>query len=297
MSSKNKSGVRPKFIALLGGLGLAALLVIGIASYKFSMQAAMNEAKTKGELIANYIFSARKYFHDTQRPLINELLEKDRFYPELMSEFVVAKETWEIFKESLPGYEFKQATINPLQPDNKADEAEARIINTFRDNAGLTKQEGILSKNDEKYYYLAKPIRIDSKDCLDCHGDPGDAPKDQVVLYGEEGGYNWKMGETISADIVYIPIKQALSSVKTNALMILLSGGSVLVVALFIVWVFLNNRIVMPIVRLSNRAKEISLGKNLEEEIDLRDAKDEIGSLAQAIDRLRVSMHKMLTRK
>ncbi|MFC1523966.1 DUF3365 domain-containing protein [Thermodesulfobacteriota bacterium] len=297
MAAGKKIGIRGKFVMLLGILGFIALIVIAIASYLFSVKHALSEAKTRGELIVNYILSSRQYYHQSQRPLINEILEKDRFYPELMSEFVIAGETWEIFKNNLPGYEFKQAALNPLQPDNQANTDESGIIDLFRKDPATTEKEGILKLQGEDYYYLAKPLKVNDEGCLDCHGDPADAPKDQVELYGAEGGYNWQFGEVVGADFVYIPINQAMASVKLNAAKILLAGGCVLILSLLFVWVFFNNRIVAPLLRLIARTEEISLGRNLEQELELKDAKDEIGTLAQAIDRLRVSMYKMLTRR
>jgi methyl-accepting chemotaxis protein len=292
-----RMGMRSKFVLMMGVLGLVALILIGVASYVFGKKNAMDEAKSKGELIANYIFSSRKYFYDYQRPLINEVIEQDRFYPELMSEFVIASATWEIFKKNLPGYEFKQATINPLQPANTADQDEARIINAFRDKPGMKQQEGVLTRDGNEFYFLAKPIQVEAKTCLHCHGDPQDAPKDQVQIYGIKTGYYWKVGEIVGVDMVYIPIRQAMAVARQTAAVIMVMGGGILLLALLGVWVFLNARIVAPILRLHKRTEEISLGKDLDKEIDLASAEDELGALALAIDRLRISMHKMLSRR
>ncbi|OGR07870.1 MAG: hypothetical protein A2511_11565 [Deltaproteobacteria bacterium RIFOXYD12_FULL_50_9] len=292
-----RMGMRSKFVIMMGSLGLVALILIGVASYVFGKKNAMDEAKSKGELIANYIFASRKFFYDFQRPLINAVIEQDRFYPELMSEFVIASETWSIFKKNLPGYEFKQAAVNPLQPANTADGDEARIIKGFQDKSGLKQQEGILQRGGEEFYFLAKPIQIEAKSCLHCHGDPQDAPKDQVQLYGTKNGYQWKMGEVVGADIIYIPIRQPMTVARQTAASIIFVGGGILLLALLVVWFFLNSRIVDPILKLSARTEEISLGKDLDKEIDLSSAKDELGALAQAVDRLRLSMYKMLNRR
>ena len=53
--------------------------------------------------------------------------------------------------------------------------------------------------------------------------------------------------------------------------------------------------IVKPVIMLEQRATEISLGKNLNESI-VMPSQDEIGSLGRAIDRLRISIEKMLQR-
>ncbi|MDP3694823.1 MAG: hypothetical protein Q8R42_01770, partial [Desulfocapsaceae bacterium] len=50
-----------------------------------------------------------------------------------------------------------------------------------------------------------------------------------------------------------------------------------------------------PIIRLSETAKNISIGKNLCDSAH-SEAKDEIGVLANSIDRLRISVNKLLKR-
>lgn len=287
--------LRSRFLFIMGALCTIAIILIGIASYKFSKQNAIKEAKNKGQIIFNYILAGRQYFKDEQRPLIMELVEEDRFYPELMSGFVVTRGTWEIFSKKLPGYKFKQATIDPLWPPNKADKDELEIIRHFQQNPELKKQEGLFTKGEEEYYYFAKPLKIDSKKCLRCHGDPLNAPKDQIEIYGSETGYHWKLGDTVSAFIVYVPLKQALASAFRTALFLISIGAICFLLVLLVIWFFLDRRVVAPIIELSGRTEEISVGKNLAQGVETR-TDDEIGLLAVGIDRLRISMLKLLER-
>ena len=64
---------------------------------------------------------------------------------------------------------------------------------------------------------------------------------------------------------------------------------------MLLVWFFFNSYLVKPITMLEARTTEISVGKNLQETITHR-ANDEIGSLARAIDRMRISTMKLLER-
>lgn len=288
-------GIRTRFVLIMGLLGALALGGIGVASYQFSVKSAMVEAKTKGDIIFSYILASDKFFTENQRPLLLELVEQDRFYPELMSSFNITREIYENFSKKLPGYIFKQASLSPLQPSNKADKDEIAIINAFDKNQGLPKQEGYMKKGAEEYYYMATPVKV-ADSCLRCHGDPQDAPKDLVDAYGTESGYNWKSGEINSAFIVYIPVKQAMIAAMKNIVILFGIGAGCLLIALFGVWTFLNRSVVTPIVQLSNRTVDISLGKNIEEGIEFK-SKDEVGSLAQAIERLRISIVKMMRRR
>jgi len=66
-------------------------------------------------------------------------------------------------------------------------------------------------------------------------------------------------------------------------------------VLMLILWGFFSMYIINPITMLEQRATEISLGKNLTETIKTS-SNDEIGSLARSVDRLRISVEKMLQR-
>ena len=87
-------GIRTRFLIIMGLLSILALVALGWASYEFSLRAAMKEAGSKGEIIFNYLQAQRHFFKKNQSPLISELIEKDRFYPNLMSGFAATSTTF-----------------------------------------------------------------------------------------------------------------------------------------------------------------------------------------------------------
>ncbi len=282
-------------MALIAVLSLIASISLAVLSYQFSVSTALEEAKIKGALVFNYMKSSRDYFRKYQLPVVYEVAGRDEFIPELMSSFAVARGVFEVFAESTPDYFFKQATKNPLVPSNKADTQELGIIADFHKNQKQTHTEGQIQKNGQAYYYFAQPIRVTKETCLECHGDPANAPEEQLDIYGEETGYNWELGDTVSALIVYVPIQKAMDKAKKLAGTIFLFGTGGIIVLMFIIWVFFSRYVVKPVVMLEQRATEISLGKNMNESI-VTPAQDEIGSLGRAVDRLRISVNKMLER-
>lgn len=288
-------GIRSRFMIIMAIIFGIATVGIGTASYLFSKKSALQEAQSKGQLIFTYIMATQEFYRTKQQPLIMEIVEKDRFYPELMSGFVLTRGTFDNFKKNLKGYDFKQATINPLYPPNKADQWETELIESFKKQPELKSSEGTMRKGGETYFYLAKPITVEGKSCLRCHGNPNEAPKDQVEIYGTKNGYNWKNGETVAAYVVYISVEEALANARKGAITLCLIGAGCLLIALLGIWVFMDRFVVNPIVRLSSKAEEISLGKNLETPVDIKQ-NDEIGALANAIERLRMSMVRVLKR-
>jgi len=286
-------GIRMRSILIMGILGLLAITAIGVTSYQLSVKNALNEAKNKSKIILNYAMATKQYMKKVQRPLVKELIEEDRFYPELMSGFVAARGTFELFQQSSPDYTFKQATIDPLNPSNRADSEELKFIDFFAKNPESKSSEGVITKNGTDLFYFAQPIKVNSSGCLNCHGDPYDAPKDQVEIYGTETGYNWNLNDTVAAFIVYIPTAEAIAAAKTLSLTLMAIGAGGIFLVLLILWFFLDRSIVVPIVDLARRTEDFSLGENLNAPITNK-SKDEIGTLAHSIERLRISLVKLL---
>ncbi|MFZ5760194.1 MAG: c-type heme family protein [Thermodesulfobacteriota bacterium] len=279
-------GIRARVILMLGICSLLVTLVIGLASYLLTERMALVEAKNKGQLILNSLAAHRSYFMDQQRPLVQALVEENRFYPELMSGFVVVRGIWDVFVRDNTGYRYKQATLDPRYPPNKADSDEAKMIEAFRRDSTLRQLEGLAEKEGERYFYLARPIRIDEQSCLQCHGDPADAPRDQIEIYGTERGYGWQLNETVSISVIYVSMQEALTRAQRTAGAVFLVGMACFFLALLVVVFFLDRHVIRPIEYLGRRVEEISQGKNMQEGFR-PDCDDEIAILARAIDHLR----------
>lgn len=286
--------IRLRFIIIIGILSMVASIVLAYVSYQFSVKDAMADAQKQGAIVLNMIHSSRQFFKDSQRPLVAELVEEDRFYPEIMSGFVMTRGVWEIFEKRFPGYKYKQATIDPLYPPNKADADEQKLILEFGADKEKKNSEGIMEKKGRQFYYFAKPVLVGDK-CLRCHGAPEEAPKDQLEIYGTESGYHWHNGQVVSTSIVYVPIDAAMAAAKKSATTLFVMGASGIVLLMGVIWLFLSRGVVVPLAQLERKTTQISLGKELDEEIGLH-GKDEIGDLAKAIDRLRISTAKLLKR-
>lgn len=288
-------GLRVKFIFVMGFVCVLGTTGIGLSSYKLSEKTALEEAKNKGQIIFNSIIATRKFFKNQQKPLVHELVEKDRFYPELMSGFTVTRGIWDHFNKTLAGYNFKQATLDPLYPPNKADEQEVKIIKTFQSNPYLKKLEGLMNKEGEQFFYIAYPIKLEAKGCLRCHGDPKNAPQDQIDIYGIKHGYHWKLGDMVSSFIVYVSIDKALQEARRTAIILFGAIGGAMLLAIIILGFVMDRGIIQKIESLSERAQELSLGKGISEPLPFHE-NDELGSMAHGIDRLRNSLNRLMRR-
>lgn len=291
-------GIRAKFIIMMAGLGVLALGFMGYGAYDFSMQNAMKEADTKAKIVEAYVKAGRSYFMTEQRPLLNALLEEDRFFPVLQSSFGITRQILDRIQEkSLQGFQFKQASLVPHHQPNKADLFEQKIIEKFAVEK-VRELTGTIEKNGEPFYYRARPIRMAGKNCLRCHKDPADAPKDLIEAYGTDGfDKNFKTGDIFAAYMIYVPLGPAMEAAKRQAVVLFAVGGSIMIIGLLVIYFFLDIRIVKPLLELSSRTQEVSVGRNLEKTLMSGKMKDEVETLARSVDRLRISLLKMLKRR
>ncbi|MFO7606414.1 MAG: DUF3365 domain-containing protein [Desulfurivibrionaceae bacterium] len=291
-------GIRAKFITAIALLGILALVGIGYGAYTFSMQSSMREADTKAKIMEAYVKAGRAYFMKEQRPLVNALVEADRFYPELQSGFGITRRILDQVQEkSLQGFLFKQASLVPHHPPNKADLFEQNIIKRFQTEKNL-ELTGVVEKNGKPFYYRSRPIKMAGEGCLQCHKDPAEAPKDLLELYGTDGfDKNFKSGDIFAAYMIYVPLGPAIEAAKTQAAILFGGGALMTILGLLIIYFFLDIRIVKPLMELSARTQEVSVGRNLDKSLLSGKMKDEVETLARSIDRLRISLVKMLKRR
>ena len=236
--------------------------------------------------------ASREYTNTTLRPLSVQLVGKDSFHPELMAGFYVVRAVADIFAQYQEGYSFKQATINPILPQNKSNLQETEIINFFRENRDVSIKEGSLSQNNKEVFYVARPV-VNEKGCMKCHGLREDAPKEQLAMYTGTGGYGWQINDVVAILITYIPIETALKELQSIALKTILAGLVAISIIMLSTSFFMNKFVVKPIIELTSIAEGMSKGKGLETSIKAT-SKDEIGALCNSFNRMRISVNKLI---
>lgn len=180
----------------------------------------MENVESKAEFVHSYLSSSSTFYKEHQKDALLELLGAQAFYPELTLGFMVSRMIWETFKEKNPdtSLDFSLATLNPLNKKNLANPDEKKIITIFSDTPSLPKQKGILKKDGLTHFYLATPVRVWNEKCLQCHGDPLDAPRFQVEMYGAEHGYNWELEQVVGSRIVYVNIEEESQKILNDTI-------------------------------------------------------------------------------
>jgi HAMP domain-containing protein len=280
-------GLRMKFnlvllLAFVIGLALAAYLTDRILK-----QNAREEVLQNARIMMESAMGARAYTVQRIQPLLT-LQMKREFRPETVAAFAAAQ-SFQALREKFPEYTYKEAALNPTNPNDRASDWEADIIHEFRNNAERKELTVERDTPTGRMLNLARPLGIYNDNCLVCHGRVEDAPKTMTDIYGVNNGFGWKMGEIIGAQIVTVPMSVPLARAQQifTTFMILLSG--VFGLLLVLLNILLHFVVIRPVVTIADIANEVSLGKPDVPEY-VRPGRDEISSLSQSFNRMRLSL-------
>lgn len=206
-------GHKRQFSLLLILIYIISLPVISTITYFVLRQNAISHAYQASRLYIAAIDAVKQYVEEELRPVLNRELPH-KFILEGMSRSYAAGSTARRILQGFPDYIFKNASLNPINLKNNADEFEIGIINDFRTKKDIKEWKGFISKEGNDYYVIARAGSPVKESCLDCHGDPATAPKEVTKKYGTTSGYYRKTGEVIDALIIYIPIQAPLANAR-----------------------------------------------------------------------------------
>ena len=188
-----------KFLLVIGVALTPAIAGVWWTIDHLQQQTFEQQARERAKLIASFGEACRNIAKNTRRPVPQKT---DKI--EAMSAALMTHGVFEQLGKQLPDCTYKQATRNPLNPANRADEFEQKILDAFRTDPELTEVTGYREKAGEEDYYVARPIVVE-KSCLSCHGAPAEAPAALVARYGTENGFHWRDGDVAGVLMVYLP--------------------------------------------------------------------------------------------
>lgn len=281
---------------LLGRFNLIFIVVFGVGlavaawlSYLFLRAEAKQTVLSQARLMMETTLATRAYTDQQIGPLLAKDQRHDRnFIPQTVPAFG-ATQVFNFVHKRNPAYSYKEATLNPTDPIDRASDWEADVVNTFRNHPDRKEIVGERMTPTGESLFLAHPLRVGSPACLDCHSTPAKAPASLIRQYGPNNGFGWKLGEVVGAQIVSVPesVPLKMAGKAFNRLVIYLAVLGV--VTLIILDLVLITTVTRPAARLSKMADDISKGKMDTEELPVR-GRDEISVLASSFNRMQRSL-------
>jgi protein-histidine pros-kinase len=274
-------GIRLKF-----NLAMFLVFAMGFAAASFLIEKillenAKEEVALKASIMMEAARSMRSYTVEEIRPLLRRI-KTDEFLSQTVPAYA-ATENMKRLRKTYPDYSYKEAALNPTNPEHKAASWEEDIIQYFRNYEQVKEYTGVRSTPTGQYLFLARPFKITTPGCLACHSTPDAAPASMVKKYGAHNGFGWKHNEIIGAQIVNVPmaIPIARADATFKAFMFIL--GVVFAAIWLVLNVFLHLIIIKRVNKIAARAEEISKGDMTVTEFD-QTGKDELSSLGHSFN-------------
>ncbi len=281
---------------LLARFNLIFILIFGVGTivavwvaYGFLRDEAVQQVREQARLMMETTLAIRAYTADQIKPLLQKVQARDSVFLAQTVPAYSATQVFDNIHKRNPDYSYKEATLNPTNPIDRATDWEADVVNRFRDDPKQKEIYGERLTPVGKSLFLAHPLQVNDAACLECHSTPAVAPKTMIRQYGSDNGFGWKMNEIIGAQIVSVPetlpIQIADRGLKTLIAYLVI----IALVALLVLDFVLVATVIRPVARLSRVADEISQGKVDVEDIPVK-GRDEISTLAASFNRMQRSL-------
>ena len=273
-------------IRLKFNLAMFLVFALGFAAASFLIERillenAKEEVALKAKIMMEAARSMRSYTVEEIRPLLRKIDTED-FLSQTVPAYA-ATENMKRLRKTYPNYSYKEAALNPTNPEHKAASWEEDIIQYFRNYQDVKEYSGVRSTPTGQYLFLGRPFKITKQGCLACHSTPDIAPASMIKKYGAHNGFGWKLNEIIGAQIVNVPmaIPIARADATFNAFMIIL--GAVFAAIWLVLNVFLHLIIIKRVNKIAAKSEEISKGDMTVSEFD-QTGKDELSSLGHSFN-------------
>lgn len=267
-------------LLLVFAIGLAAT---GYVCNRLLRQNAKAEIMENARIMMEAAIAVRTYTSSQIKPLL-ETQMKYTFLPQSVPAYS-ANSYFSQLQKKFPDYTYKEATLNPTNPVNRATDWEADVVEEFRKSPGKTEIVGERDTPNGRSLYIARPMKVSTPACLNCHDTAEGAPRTMVEKYGSANGFGWKLNDILTAQIVSVPTTlplQRASGVFKTFMLSLTAVFGVLLIAINGLLIFL---VVRPVNRLSSMASSVSLGNSNISEFPVS-GKDEIAELSQSFNRM-----------
>ncbi len=275
-------------------MGIVTGLSVGVYTYMDSIEKARKSAQIEIDVTMAFVKASREYVRKTLRPKINELLNagctRDDFILEAQSSSFFTASIFNMVSEEMPDMILRQVAFNPLNPKNEPNEVEKKIIAYLR-STNKEEFEGIVEHKGERHFVKAFAV-IPTQKCLRCHSDPNLMPRKVREIYKPTKDMKWEPGKVQGAVMVYIPFETIILRAQMEGLIKGAAVFGIFLLLVIIVLAMLTAMVFKPIEKLREHAERISRGE-VDEKIEIT-SDNEISKLAEAFERMRISVKKVM---
>jgi HAMP domain-containing protein len=282
---------------LLTKFNLILLLLFGIGglilsqiTYRFLIDNARREVLHEAELMMASASAVRDYTASDLAPLLEQNPEhRTKFLPETVPAFG-AISIFNKLRQKYPDYTYREATLNPTNPEHRAADWEADIIRFLREHRDQNQITGERDSPVGPAMYLATPIEANQQ-CIECHSRPAVAPPAMLASYGSDNGFGWKPGSIVAAQIVSVPMSLAVENARKAFRVLLICLAIALIATIGVLDAAVYFIVIRPLRLVSDTADRVSKGEMNLPSVPVRGS-DEIASVTASFNRMQLSLVK-----
>jgi len=276
-----------KFNLVLCAVFAIGFVTAGYVCNRLLQQNAKAEIMENARIMIEAAIAVRTYTATQIKPLLETQI-KYSFLPQSVPAYS-ANSYFSQLQKKFPDYSYKEATLNPTNPVNRATDWEADLVEEFRKSHDKKEIVGERDTPNGRTLFIARPMTVSSMACLSCHDTAEDAPRTMVERYGSANGFGWKLNDIVTAQIVSVPTQVVLQRAKYIFKTFMFSLAAVFGILLLAINALLIFIVIRPVNRLSGMASSVSLGNAEISEFPVS-GKDEISELAQSFNRMARSL-------
>lgn len=279
-------GLRAKFNLLMVVVAGLGAVLFAFAANPLVDEIARDEMLQSARIMIDSAAGARKYTSEQIAPVLKPMIAA-HFYPQSVSAYA-AKRNFDVIHAKFPDYSYREAALNPTNPQDRATDWEADLIDDFRSHPDKSEISIVRETPTGPALVLARPL-VNKPACMECHSTASNAPASMIALYGSQNGFGWKPGEVIGAQVVSVPM--SASAIRASHIRRLFMYPFLgFVILMFVsVNILLNFVVVRPIEHMAKAAEAISMGEIDAPSYEYR-GKDQIGHLANSFNRMHRSL-------
>jgi protein-histidine pros-kinase len=273
----------------------AVFIIVFVIASVLANSLLENNAKAEIEGNARTMIEGARAVRTYTSTQINPLLKTQLTYA-FLPQSVAAYSANEYFKQlrkKYPDYSYKEATLNPTNPTDRATDWEADVVRLFRDNPERPELVDERDTPTGRAVYIAMPLKITNPACLECHDTPDRAPRTVIEQYGSSNGFGWKLNDTVAAQIITAPMRVPIQRARHALIAFMASLAIVFVILIIAINALLTLLVTRPVKRLADLASQVSLG-NVDAPDFPTSGSDEIATLAASFGLMRKSLIKAI---
>ena len=268
-------------------LGMIAISLVVTSTLQ---ENASREVLAQAGLMLDSAAAIRSYTETEIGPLLDDKMAS-AFRPQSVP-FYAATQNFLTLHKAHPDYSYKEATLNPTNPRDRATDWEADLIQYFRDRPNEKELTRSRETANGPSLYLAHPIRVEAG-CMQCHSQPALAPKTMLAKYGDRNGFGWNLGEVVGAQIVSVPASLPIKIANQGLLELTVGLSVIFTIAILLIDLGLYLIVIRPLRTISDSANRISQGEMDLEQLSIR-GNDEVTEVTRSFNRMHTSLKKAM---